>query len=102
VLLDDAMSLHDKELVIAVYRVLAEELSQEALGWLREDLPRRMADQLVAGSPPVDTPPQHGSNLATGKTGSDRPVSETHPQSTHDTLAEGRPGSHKPISERRR
>ena len=41
----------------------------------------------------------HGRTLATGASGSDRPVSEAHP---HDTLAEGRPGSKHPISERRR
>ena len=99
VIVEDMTNLHQRELAFAVYRVLAEELSRDALGWLREELPPRMAEHLVAGSPPIDTPPQHGRTLATGASGSDRPVSEAHP---HDTLAEGRPGSKHPISERRR
>jgi hypothetical protein len=93
------MSMHQRELVAAVYRVLAEELSSDALAWLSQDLPAPVAEHLVAGSAPIDTPPQHGRTLATGTSGSDRPVSETH---TRDTLAEGRPGSKNPISERRR
>jgi uncharacterized protein (DUF2267 family) len=102
VMVDDAMSLHQRELVVAVYRVLAEELSADAVAWLRDELPERMAELLVAGAPPIETSPQHGRTLATGSPGSDRPVSETHPQPSHDTLAEGRPGSQQPISERRR
>lgn len=100
VMVDDAMSLHQRELVAAVYRVLAEELSDDAVDWLKQELPRRMAEHLVAGAPPVETPPQHGRNLATGAPGSDRPLSEA--QSSRDSLAEGRPGSTHPISERRR
>jgi uncharacterized protein (DUF2267 family) len=99
VILEDVTNPRQREVSYAVFRVLAEELSSDALGWLRQDLPPRMAEHLVAGSPPVDTPPQHGRTLATGAAGSDRPVSEAHP---HDTLAEGRPGSKHPISERRR
>lgn len=102
VMVEDAMSIHQRELVMAVYRVLAEELSNDALGWLHAELPPRMAEHLVAGAPPIDSPPQHGRDLASGVPGSDRPVSETHPQPSHDTLAEGRPGSHRPLSERRR
>jgi uncharacterized protein (DUF2267 family) len=99
VILEDMTNTHQREVSFAVFRVLAEELSSDALGWLRQDLPERMAEHLVAGSPPIDTPPQHGRTIATGATGSDHPVSEAHP---HDTLAEGRPGSKHPISDRRR
>ncbi|MES1158165.1 MAG: hypothetical protein ABUL67_03600, partial [Haliangium ochraceum] len=100
VMVDDAMSLHQRELVAAVYRVLAEELSNDAVDWLKQELPKRMAEHLVAGAPAADTPPQHGKNLATGAPGSDRPLSEA--QSSRDSVAEGRPGSKHPISERRR
>jgi uncharacterized protein (DUF2267 family) len=99
VILEDVTNVHQREVSFAVYRVLAEELSRDAIGWLHQELPPRMAEHLVAGAPPIDAPPQHGRTLATGKTGSDRPVSETH---TRDTLAEGQPGSKHPISERRR
>jgi uncharacterized protein (DUF2267 family) len=102
VMVDDAMTVHQRELIAAVYRVLAEELSREAIEWLHAELPRRMAEQLVAGAAPVAEPPLHGRNLATGSAGSDRPVSETNPHASRDTLAEGRPGSKRPISERRR
>ena len=99
VILEDVTNTHQREVSYAVFRVLAEELSSDALEWLRQELPDRMAEHLVAGSPPIDTPPQHGRTLATGATGSDRPMSEAHP---HDTLAEGRPGSKHPISGRGR
>jgi hypothetical protein len=91
-----------RELTASVCRVLAEELSGEALEWLRTELPERMAELLVPGAPPADVTPVHGSNLATGRPGATRPLSEAHPEPSHDTLAEGRPGSTRPVSERRR
>ena len=122
---DAAVSTHQRELIASVYRVLAEELSGEALQWLRGELPERMAEQLVPGAPPIEQPPLHGANLASGRPGGDRPVSdshleqsssslaagrpgstrpvsETHPEPSHDTLAEGSPGSKNPVSERHR
>jgi uncharacterized protein (DUF2267 family) len=98
----EVVSVHHRELLDSVYRVLAEELSEPALASLRAELPKPVAEHLVAGAPTVDTPAVHGSSLATGKPGSGRPISESHLEPSHDTLAEGEPGSTHPISERRR
>ena len=88
-----------KRCVKLIDRTMGEALAQPFVKqYLGED-GKQMAEHLVAGSSPIDTPPQHGRTLATGASGSDRPVSEAHPR---DTLAEGRPGSKHPISERRR
>ena len=92
VMVEEAVSLHQHELIASVYRVLAEELSGEALQWLRAELPRRMAELLVPGEPPADVVPHHGTDLATGRPGSSRPLSESHLEPDHNTLAEGRPG----------
>ena len=92
IIVDDAISVHGRELIASVCRVLAEELSGEALGWLRGELPPRLADLLVPGAPPTDTAPAHGTNLATGRPGSTRPLSESHLEPNPDTLAEGHPG----------
>ena len=48
---DEAMSTHQRELVVSVYRVLAEELSADGLDWLRTSLPPRISKLLVAGAP---------------------------------------------------
>jgi len=48
---DEAMSTHQRELVVSVYRVLAEELSSDGLDWLRTSLPPRISKLLVAGAP---------------------------------------------------
>ncbi len=101
-MVEEAVSLHQRELIASVYRVLAEELSGEALQWLRSELPRRMADLLVPGAPLVERPPQHGRNLATGRPGGERPLSDSHLEPSHDTLAEGAPGSTHPVSGKRR
>ena len=52
-MVDEALSTHQRELVVSVYRVLAEELSADGLGWLRSSLPPRMSKLLVAGSPTI-------------------------------------------------
>lgn len=102
VMVEEAVSVHQRELLASVYRVLAEELSGEALQWLRAELPRRMAELLVPGAPPAEPMPLHGRNLATGHPGGDRPLSESHLEPGHDTLAEGKPGSTDPINRHRR
>lgn len=68
-----------RELVASTCRVLAEELSSEALGALRQDLPTGVAALLVAPAPEAEhLPPVHTRHetLAAGHTGSHRPVSE--------------------------
>ena len=102
VMVEHAVSSHQRELIDSVYRVLAEELSDDAMGWLRAELPRRMAEHLVPGAPPAEQTPLHGRTLARGRPGSDRPVSEAHPDPGRDNLAESRPGSKRPVSERKR
>lgn len=99
VMVEEAVSMHQRELIASVYRVLAEELSGEALQWLRSELPRRMAELLVPGAPPAEEAPVHGKNLATGRAGGDRPVSESHLEPSDSSLATGRPGSTRPVSE---
>jgi len=99
VMVEHAVSTHQRELIASVFRVLAEELSGEALQWLRAELPRRMAELLVPGAPPAEDAPVHGKNLATGRPGGDRPVSESHLEKSKTSLAAGRPGSTRPVSE---
>jgi uncharacterized protein (DUF2267 family) len=91
VMVEEAVSLHERELIASVYRVLAEELSGEAVQWLRSELPKRMSELLVPGAPPAEETPVHGHDLASGKPGSSRPLSESHLEPSHDTLAEGKP-----------
>jgi len=69
-----------RELVASVCRVLAEELSSEALRGFRTSVPPAIAE-LFEGEPPP---------LATG-------VASSRP----DSLASGRPGSHRPVAEAR-
>ncbi|HSD88584.1 MAG TPA: hypothetical protein VLB44_13745 [Kofleriaceae bacterium] len=69
-----------RELVASVCRVLAEELSTEALRALRTAVPAAIGELLEGEAPP----------LATG-------VASSRP----DSLASGRPGSHHPLSEAR-
>ena len=116
------------ELVTAVCRVLAEELSEEALHALRAALPLELGAQLVppeleAGSPPAE--PRRRPTLAGGRPGSEHPVSESAPpgaqhesvenpnphattklssaegitqERLHETIAEGEPGFERPLS----
>ncbi len=75
-----------RELVASTCRVLAEELSSEALGALRLDLPRPVAELLVAASPEAaHLPPVHTRHetLAAGHTGSHRPISEGRTDRAH-------------------
>jgi uncharacterized protein (DUF2267 family) len=72
----DALSVHQRELVASVYHVLAETLSADALGWLRTELPARMAEMLVADAPASTHSSTHGETLATGRPGSHHPLSE--------------------------
>lgn len=75
-MVDEALSAHQRELLDSVYRVLAEELSAEALAALRANLPPRMSELLVPGTAPAAPVPRHGETLADGKPGSKRPISE--------------------------
>ena len=75
-MVDEALGTHQHELVVSVYRVLAEELSSEGLDCLRDSLPPRTSELLVAGAPPATNVPVHGDSLANGKPGSKRPSSE--------------------------
>ena len=71
-----------REVVASVCKVLAEELSDDALELLHRALPGSLADLLVRP---------------------DAVELEDHPGLAHrrDTLAEGRPGSHHPVTEAR-
>ena len=73
----EALTVHARELVASVFHVLAEDLSSEALGWLRSELPPRMAELLVADAKPPEPPSTNGTTLATGRPGSRHPISET-------------------------
>jgi uncharacterized protein (DUF2267 family) len=66
------------ELVVSVFRVLAERLSRDLIDALEGVLPRELASLLVAGAEA-----QRGEVVS----------------GLRDTLAEGRPGSKHPISE---
>jgi uncharacterized protein (DUF2267 family) len=70
---------HARELIASVCRVLAEELSTEALAALHAAVPAKLAVLLDASATNAAPPPP----------GSNRP---------RDTLADGRPGSHHPVS----
>lgn len=52
-MVDEAMTAHQRELVVSVYRVLAEELSSDGLDCMRTSLPPRISKLLVAGAPTV-------------------------------------------------
>jgi uncharacterized protein (DUF2267 family) len=73
----DAFSVHHREIVASVYHVLAEDLSNDALGWLRTELPERMAEMLVADASSVTHTSTLGDTLATGRPGSKHPLSES-------------------------
>jgi uncharacterized protein (DUF2267 family) len=70
---------HARELVASVCHVLAEELSDDALGWLRRAVPIDFARQLSR--------PAH------------ERVSEAVVAGTRDTIARAKPGSHHPIAD---
>jgi uncharacterized protein (DUF2267 family) len=83
---------HARELVASVCRVLAEELSHEALHALGEALPAELG-ALVAPPAPERKPPTagHGSSLSSGRPGSQHPLTEASgPGHTH-TVAEPDP-----------
>ena len=117
-----------RELIASVLRVLAEELSAEAVAALRGAAPPELAPLLEP--PPREARPATAASarretLATGRPGSQHPVSEARPQRAHtgsvatgnpheatklssaagstqerrqETLAEGHPGAERPIA----
>lgn len=94
-----------RELVASACRVLAEELSHEALDALTCALPPSAADLFVGSSPAVPRtkrrPPQAGSVHEPNPHG-DRKLSSapgTTQEQEHETLAEGRPGPRHPLSD---
>ncbi len=121
-----------RELIASVLRVLAEELSDEAVRALRGGAPPELAALLAPPTreaPARAAPGAHRETLAAGRPGSHHPVSEARPQRTHadsiaaanphdatklstaagstqerrrETLAEGRPGTDHPIGGHRR
>jgi uncharacterized protein (DUF2267 family) len=112
-----------RELIASVCRVLAEELSGEALHAIRVSAPPEVAAFLAPpapAAPPRPTPGAHRETLAAGHPGSRHPVSEARPpraqpdsvaaenprassklssaapsppERFHETLAEGQPGA---------
>src|SRR5262245_47648186 len=111
------------ELLASVCRVVAEELSAEAIGALLGSLPIGIARMLGPVSPELGRrPPTRAQRdtLAAGRPGSRHPLSEAGPhghadsiaaanphadtklssasRSTHETLAEGRAGSRRTIT----
>lgn len=69
-----------RELVASVCRVLAEELSTQALDVLRDASPRELAELLARpGADLASRPAEPRSTLAAGRPGSRRPISETAP-----------------------
>jgi uncharacterized protein (DUF2267 family) len=123
---------HAREIAASVCRVLAEELSTEALTALRAGLPPRVADLLAAPAHELTTrppEPRRNATLATGRPGSCHPISESHPiehqtgsvaeaiphggaklssstgttqERRHETFAEGKPGSERRLAGSRR
>ena len=70
---------HARELVASVCHVLGEELSNDALDWLRRAVPAELSGQLAAPAREASS-----DELVAGM---------------RDTLARGRPGSHHPIGD---
>lgn len=120
------------EVAASACRVLAEELSDEAVEILRRALPPPLSGWLVPGAPegrePVAVEISHAT-FAEGRPGSASPVAEARragaqsasvaeanphagtklssssgltQEREHETLAEGQPGSTRPVSERDR
>lgn len=111
-----------RELVASVCRVLAEELSNDALRALRARLPPSLAELLATPGQDLATrppEPRRNATLATGRPGARHPISESHPidhqtgsvaeanphggaklssspgttqERRHETFAEGQPG----------
>ena len=127
----DANAGHARELVASVCRVLAEELSVQAIAAIRAAVPTGIAALLVVptGAEPPPGPEPRPDVLADGRIGSRHPVSESRASGAHgesiaagnphaatklssatgstqerrrETLAEGRPGSPRPLAGRRR
>jgi uncharacterized protein (DUF2267 family) len=75
-----------KEHAVSVCQVVAEALSDEALGRLERALPRSIATLFERGSTASDLPPRatsRGGTLAEGRPGSSHPISEARPERAH-------------------
>ena len=73
---------HHREIVASVCRILAEELSTEAIELLQRTLPAALRELLVAGAPEGQEPSHvevARSSLAEGRPGARTPLSEAHP-----------------------
>ncbi len=115
------------EIIAAVCHVLAEELSEDAVGELRRWLPRDIAAFLASSEEVPARRPAGGRTLAEGRPGSRHPLSDARPppriqsgsvaaspdphvdtrlstspgttqEREHETLAEGHPGPERPLS----
>lgn len=72
-----------REIVASVFRVLAEELSTEAVGAISSSLPAGYARFFATPSEELATPPgQRDDTLATGRPGSRHPIAEAQPDRT--------------------
>lgn len=121
-----------RELVASVCRVLAEELSTDALIALRAGVPPSLAELLATPAHGLVTrppDPRRNATLATGRPGSCHPISESHPighhagsvaevnphggaklssspgmtqERRHETFAEGQPGYDRSLAGLRR
>ncbi len=84
-----------REVLASTCRVLAEELSNDALHALRADVPLTTAALLAAPSPASDhepVQPQRHATLASGRPGSEHPISEAQPSPRHsDSVARRNP-----------
>jgi uncharacterized protein (DUF2267 family) len=93
------------ELVASVCRVIAEELSDEAVRTLTAALPQATAALFVPASPPIPHTVRRPAQA--GSVGEPNPHGETKLSSApgttqereHETLAEGRPGPRRRISD---
>jgi hypothetical protein len=96
-----------RELVASVCRVLAEEMSAEALEAMTTSLPGSIATLFVPSSPEVHHEPAPLLHRQTNWIGEPNPHGETKLSSApgttqereHETLAEGRPGAKRKISD---
>jgi uncharacterized protein (DUF2267 family) len=94
------------ELVASVCRVLAEELSHDALRQLRAALPASVQVLLAASAPELEPSSVEAGvheTLATGRPGSRHPISEARaPERQGDSVAEANPHADSKLSSTRR
>jgi uncharacterized protein (DUF2267 family) len=94
-----------RELVASVCRVLAEELSNEAIDALTRSLPPGIAKLLVPSSPDVpraSTLHRHSASVAHPNPHGETKLSSTEgttQEREHETLAEGHPGPRRTLSD---